>query len=109
VTKVVVGPETAAAEEQEFLGIQTAQDAFVNDLAVLVGMDDVHRLTNVEPGETVDGNIGEQLEDIRPSEPAFPQKRPVADVTRLFPRHALIDPVGIFGQAPTHREISGRR
>jgi hypothetical protein len=37
VTKVVVGPKTAAAKEQEFLGIQTAQDAFVNDLTVLLG------------------------------------------------------------------------
>jgi hypothetical protein len=61
VTKVVVGPKTAAAEEQEFLGIQTAQDAFVNDLTVLLGMDDVLRLTNVEPGETVDRNMENSL------------------------------------------------
>ena len=54
VTKVVVRPKTAAAKQQEFLGTRSAQDAFVNDLAGIVGMNDVLRLTDVELGEAVD-------------------------------------------------------
>src|SRR5262245_58299886 len=64
VAQLVIGPEAAAPEQHELLASEPAQNAFVDDLAVTVAMDDVFRLPDVELGKTVDGNIREQLERV---------------------------------------------
>src|SRR3974390_2821900 len=57
VTQLVVCPETSSAEQHELLAVEATDDAFVNDLPVLVAMDDMLRLADGEFSEDVDGKL----------------------------------------------------
>ena len=102
----VVDPKTAPAEQHEFVFAEPAHDSLVDDLAVGVAMDRVLGLSDREIGKAVDGQVGKQPERVAPTEAPLPQKRPVADVACLLPRHALVDPVSVLGLSPTDGEVA---
>src|SRR5262245_58783984 len=76
----------------------------------IIAVNDMLGLTDGELRKAVNGNVCEELQDVRSLESAFPEEGPVADVACLLRRHALVHPVRILGLPPPHREISlGRR
>src|SRR5438093_2492074 len=55
--------------------------------------------------EAVDRDVRKELQDIGPFEATLPEEGPVADVARLLPGHALVDPVRVLGQPPANGEV----
>ncbi len=106
VAQIIVRPEAAAAEEHIFVVREAAQDAFMDDLAILVGVDEVLGLADREVREAVDRNVGQQSRGIGPVETPLRQERPIADIACLLPGHAFVHPVRIFRLAEADIEIS---
>src|SRR3954466_12610697 len=93
----VLGPGHAGtADEQQIVLGQPHQDALADDLAVRIAQHDMLRLPDVEFREAAAGDRGEELQRVRAGDLELAERRPVADVERLLPRHALVDPVRVF-------------
>ena len=104
--ELVVGPGDAgpAGEEVLLLG-ELHQHAFAHDLAGAVAEDDVLGLSDVELGEAVDRDRGEELQRVATFDPHLCERRPVADVERVLPGHALVDPVGVLPRLEARAEL----
>ncbi|MDT4863731.1 hypothetical protein FQZ97_984500 [compost metagenome] len=105
-TQVVVDQETTTPKEHVVILAPPAENAFMDNLAVLVAVGHVLGLKDVELGEAIDRRIREQLEHVRPTVTALPQEGPVADIAGVLPGHAFVEPVGVFGQAPAGGEVT---
>ena len=95
--ELVVRPDgpRSAGEVQLVLG-HPHEDPLAHDLPVAVGEDGVLGLPDVEDGERVDRDVGEEPQRVGPLHGELHERRPVADVARLLPGQALVDPVRVL-------------
>jgi hypothetical protein len=98
VAELVVGPGHAgpAGEEKVFLG-EPHQHAFAHDLAGAVAQDDVASPVRPRTAQSCSRRHLRRISAPRARAPAsWRAGRPVADIERVLPRHALVDPVGVL-------------
>ncbi len=104
--ELIVGPGHAGpAGEQVILLGALHQHALAHNLASVVAEDDVLGLSDIKPGQAVDGDPGEELERIAALDSQLPERRPIADIERVLPGHALVDPVRVFPRLEARAEL----